>query len=574
LLGTTAPLYSGLSLLWESPSINTDISGLAALLIKAGALDLVSHHSTIGEFLESRRVIYEYDSPRYPMYFSKSSNSGLAALGPTHFKGTSTTAALSKSLLSWDTLSADDAGDDVEAVRLAQECARSSLLGRREEAITFSLFLKQLSSMRRPEEIGGVLRRRVSALYTKEYMDFAGGDLPTGVSGLDYFDRLSRLFPVYDIPLLSTLLMSCGLERFLDEPWQPHEDIWGTTSQWRGAGWHAEFRHTVRILLRALEKVESRVRPGTLPESIYARRQKVKAMLTTVVSGVPVRSVLEWSYSLEQLSAILKVFGRRRDVASAIEEEKSRECELGADVLIVVATDVERDTFIEEFARETGNSFSRRFGQRKTYYDLGVLGGAHTVLVQTEMGSGSPGASFSTVADACDELFASSVVLVGIAFGVDPDTQSIGDVLVSRQLRPYELQRVGTTPRGGEKILIRADKATASTRLIDRLRSSAVGWTDATVRFGVVLSGEKLIDNVDFRDDIVSLEPEAIGGEMEGAGAYAAAHDRNKEWIVVKAVCDWADGKKRHQKAKRQKLAATNAARLVIRAITLGGFAG
>ena len=69
------------------------------------------------------------------------------------------------------------------------------------------------------------------------------------------------------------------------------------------------------------------------------------------------------------------------------------------------------------------------------------------------------------------------------------------------------------------------------------------------MRFGDGLSGEKLVDNLDFRDQLLNLEPEAIGGEMEGAGLYVACQDKKVDWILVKAVCDWADG----QKGKRQR---------------------
>ncbi len=36
----------------------------------------------------------------------------------------------------------------------------------------------------------------------------------------------------------------------------------------------------------------------------------------------------------------------------------------------------------------------------------------------------------------------------------------------------------------------------------------------------------------------------AIGGEMEGAGIWAASARNDTPWILVKGVCDWADGKK------------------------------
>lgn len=38
--------------------------------------------------------------------------------------------------------------------------------------------------------------------------------------------------------------------------------------------------------------------------------------------------------------------------------------------------------------------------------------------------------------------------------------------------------------------------------------------------------------------------PDAVGGEMEAAGLYSAASELGTDWIVVKAICDWADGNK------------------------------
>jgi hypothetical protein len=89
-------------------------------------------------------------------------------------------------------------------------------------------------------------------------------------------------------------------------------------------------------------------------------------------------------------------------------------------------------------------------------------------------------------------------------------------------------------------------------------------WEKVSVRFGLVLSGEKLVDNLDFREQLRVLEPEAIGGEMEGAGLYVACHDAKVDWILVKAICDWVDGHKNRNKTKRQALAAHNAARFVL----------
>jgi nucleoside phosphorylase len=60
---------------------------------------------------------------------------------------------------------------------------------------------------------------------------------------------------------------------------------------------------------------------------------------------------------------------------------------------------------------------------------------------------------------------------------------------------------------------------------------------------------------------------------MEGAGLYGVAMEEHIDWIIVKAICDWADGNKHEHKAARQVLAAERAASFVLHALGLGGFA-
>ncbi|NPU13604.1 hypothetical protein HL666_22805 [Bradyrhizobium sp. 83002] len=261
---------------------------------------------------------------------------------------------------------------------------------------------------------------------------------------------------------------------------------------------------------------------------------------------------------------------RQRDVIRRTPMNGPLEC----DVLIVVATKLERDTVLGHIKSLPGpRGYDRRFGQRRTYYDFGELGGARVAMVQCEMGAGAPGASQATASDAIDELRPHSVVLAGIAFGVSPDKHQIGSILISQQLRPYELQRVGVDAQGQLRLIARGDRVTASTRLLGRLRAAEADWDGAAVSAGLLLSGEKLVDNLDFRNQLTSFEPEAIGGEMEGAGLYAACADRNTDWIIVKAVCDWADGNKHENKRERQQLAAREAFGFVFHAIAQGGFA-
>jgi nucleoside phosphorylase len=241
-------------------------------------------------------------------------------------------------------------------------------------------------------------------------------------------------------------------------------------------------------------------------------------------------------------------------------------------VIVVVATDVERDAVIEAAYGRLINPLPRRFHGDHSYIELGVHGGCELLLVRSEPGSGGPSGSLLTVYDAMT-LKPTAVIMVGIAFGAIPDKQRIGDVLVSTQIFPYELQRVGEDASGTIKIIPRGPKPDASPRLLDRFRNGEVDWKVAKVRFGLVFSGEKLVDSSTFVQQLLELEPEGIGGEMESAGLYAAAFKGKVDWIMAKAICDWGMNKNNPNKDRDQKIAAKNAADFVFHVIRVGGLA-
>ena len=246
---------------------------------------------------------------------------------------------------------------------------------------------------------------------------------------------------------------------------------------------------------------------------------------------------------------------------------------LKADILLVTVTPIEARAVIEIFEQETGHPFKRHYGATNTYLELGVVQSANVFMVQSEMGIGGPTGALLTIEEAIRTLSPSSVVMVGIAFGFNKKKSNLGDILVSQQLWGYELQKVATD-NGQEDIVLRGDRPHASPRLLSRFSSCIIDWQEPPhVEFGLILSGEKLIDNQVFRDKLLSLAPEALGGEMEGSGLYAAAYLRKTDWILVKAICDWADGTKGQEKDTRQEQAARNAARFTMHVLRQGGFA-
>jgi nucleoside phosphorylase len=236
-----------------------------------------------------------------------------------------------------------------------------------------------------------------------------------------------------------------------------------------------------------------------------------------------------------------------------------------ADILLVTVTRVESAAVRNVFQEATGRQAVPMTVDDRVYQDLGRVNNARVFMALSEMGTSGPGGASQTVTKAIEALSPSAVILVGIAFGVDAQKQRIGDILVSQQLMLYDLARV-STEEGKLQINPRGDRPHASTRLLNRCRAAELTWDEgvASVKVGLILSGDKLVDNLDYRSQLLALEREAIGGEMEGAGLYVACQDANKEWIVIKAICEWGDGHKDTDKDKRQELAAYNAARFAL----------
>ena len=209
-------------------------------------------------------------------------------------------------------------------------------------------------------------------------------------------------------------------------------------------------------------------------------------------------------------------------------------------LLLVTATTTESKAVLAAFEAATQRKPKPSSKGRLAYHELGDVNGLSVFLVQSEMASGTLGGSQQTVQKGIEAISPLAVIMVGIAFGMDDSKQSIGDVLISKHLRPYELQKIGTRGKTGDRVTQRGNKVEASTSLVSRFHAAHLHWDEkkAKIEFGVVLSGEKLVDNIDFRDKLKAIEPEAIGGEMEGTGLYNSCKDAKVDWLLVKAICD------------------------------------
>lgn len=208
-------------------------------------------------------------------------------------------------------------------------------------------------------------------------------------------------------------------------------------------------------------------------------------------------------------------------------------------------------------------------GHARVYYELGQHGGHNLVLIHSQQATIE---AMRSVEIAIDVFRPNAIIAVGIAFGISSQKQKIGEVLISESIIPYELARINhdgsITPRGS--------RPPASKTLRDWFHQldahlNKEGSAEYAKRyFGSMFSGDKLIDNQNYRDQLLQLDSTAIGGEMEGTGIFRACEATKTDWIIVKAICDFADGKKGENKDANQKVAAENAARLVKAVLEFG----
>ncbi|WP_378955747.1 hypothetical protein [Pelosinus sp. sgz500959] len=214
-------------------------------------------------------------------------------------------------------------------------------------------------------------------------------------------------------------------------------------------------------------------------------------------------------------------------------------------LLLVTATEIETRTILKYLAPLDGQEELLEGTIDNLTYRVGKFGAYNAVHFQCGMGTTGRDASTLSTYDAIHKWQPKAIVMIGIACGKDPIKQKIGDVLVSESITAYEPMRIGskTIPRGPTSL--------AGQVLLNRFRNM-LDWefmtspkTKSRMIVGEMLSGDKLIDDQEFKDELFELFPNAIGGEMEGAGVYAAAARlKLPEWIVVKAICDWGDGSK------------------------------
>ncbi|WP_327693350.1 phosphorylase family protein [Streptomyces sp. NBC_00459] len=323
----------------------------------------------------------------------------------------------------------------------------------------------------------------------------------------------------------------------------------------------------------ACSNSECEGRPTTYPDALRWLSQRL--LLTDPPDLSPATgaaTAIGWLTGLMALMVIpvAYVAGRNQIRAHTIKVEPYRRMrslmEKRTRLLILVVTSGERDAVFRAVAEINGKKPTAQFLGDRTVFDLGVVSEVEIHLVQSEQAAGGPAGAALVTSSVIDRLTPDFLVMVGICCGLRPQEQTLGDIVVSSQLRLMDHRKVADRQGGDPLVILRGDKVTPSGLLLDRLRAAEVDWPGAPVHYGLMLSSSVLIDSVSVRDQLVALEPDGRGAEMEGGGVYAAAAKGRTDWILVKAISDWGIGKN----DDAQPLAARNAAEFVVHMIRGG----
>jgi len=244
---------------------------------------------------------------------------------------------------------------------------------------------------------------------------------------------------------------------------------------------------------------------------------------------------------------------------------------LQCDILLFVVTTTEKEQ-LEKAAKELNIPFNRRQGNVSRYYDLGRIGDTNVMALRTEMGPLSYNGSASRAIYAMIETGATGLVSLGMAFGIDSDSQDYGDLVVSRVLLPYDKRTVKTVAGNMQADYSDVEPHEAKPALIKMLEKEAEEpeWRQK-VSFGAVLTGSAKIQCTQYRKELVTafseIDEPVVGGEMEGAGLLATCERSFPSWVVVKGITDFADERQEQDAKESRELACHNAARFVLQAI-------
>jgi len=530
--------YSSVSIVIESSELFPISTDLIFELEKFGFIRLITNEHSFEEFIDARRSIYSFKADRYPMYFDKVLND----LWPRKplLTNSSTTRILRNNL--GDFL--DKENNDFPFLKdllpkTILNTINTKIYKERDKAITLDLFLKpeqfKIDSIRRKTG------RLISYLYTKRYIDLYGGDILCGLPNITFYDQLSVNPFLNNSYLIRTILHQLSVPKYFyqNQTFQKERFIQVVSN--------SIFRiFQIELFaflsgLKGLNESDKQYNIGRLYSIIVSNIQpihisnyKKPEVFLSIIYGNLYKASAKLCNNEPLFLSEYKMIKNNLNVTKKI--------------LIVTTTAIEARTTITALKQQGLKPITISY-DKNTIWNFGLLNGAEIFLIKlSEMGSIKPSSSQLSIYDVIKSLDPDFVIMVGIAFGLRKWKQSIGDIIVSRELQNYESQK-----KIEDDAIFRSHKIPSGATLLDRFDNSSLIYNRSNVEFGLIISGEVLSDSKSFVDELRSNFPEAIGAEMEGTGLQASCHRDKKEWILIKGICDWGFDKSKNKTANQSK---------------------
>lgn len=246
---------------------------------------------------------------------------------------------------------------------------------------------------------------------------------------------------------------------------------------------------------------------------------------------------------------------------------------LACDLLILVATSTEVKQ-LKTVARELDLPFRRRNAGSLVgeYFSIGQVGDFLVNAVRSNMGPFSHGGSASRAILCQQATGATALIQLGMAFGVDRARQSIGDVLVSSAVLPYDDRDARDENDDYVFDYKRVRRHSAKASLLALFRDEERrGKFDQQIHVGELLSGAARVFSRNFLKELMSQVPGVsdgiVGGEMEGVGLLSVSPRAEPLWIVIKGICDFADDQRDVEIKETRPVACRNSAMFVLRGL-------
>jgi nucleoside phosphorylase len=535
--------YCSASILLESNAVFPKSTNLLLELEKFGLVKLLTNENSFEEFISSRQQIYSRSSDRYPMYFRDDSRK----FWPTNplMVNSSTTNELKSNIFNW--LGKSDSTSQIDkSVFLNKDLKNfeNKIFKEKGRAITLDLFLsdEQLANDKQRRDSG----RLVSYFYTKRYLDLYKGELLCNLPQLQFYDRLSTIRWINDYHILFSVLDCFNVPNIFFQKGRfiPHAFISFVC--------HPMFKH-IQVELISIMTGLSELTSSDFENDINRTLAFFKSNFNrTLLTGSTNNNPFIESLYFYLTSSSLNLSMNNESFNTTYHMTKKSITSTNK-VLIVTATPTEAKSFLQAMEKK-GKSQAPNSFRQLTFWNFGIVGNSDLKMIKLgDMGSNKPSGSALVINDAIDIINPDYVIMVGIAFGLKPDKQKIGQILVAKELENYESAKV--TDDGS---IQRGLKIPAGATLLNKFDNAALSYNKADVEIGFIVSGDKLVDSKPFVEGLKKMFPEAIGGEMEGTGLQSSCNRKNKEWILIKGICDWGYDKQHINKDSDQQMAIDN----------------